>query len=302
MPTIPVLDSTMFYEERGSGAPLIFLHGNPSSSYLWRHILPAIGEPGRLLAPDLIGMGRSGKPDLPYQFDDHASYLEAWIDALGLDEVTLIGHDWGGALAFDWAARHPDRVRGVAFMETIIHPMTWDDFAASARPRYEALKAPGVGEEMVLDQNFFMERALRATVLRGLSDEELAVYRAPYPTRESRRPLLAWARSMPINGEPAGVVSRVEAYDEWLTSSDDVPKLLLTFEGSPETLMIGPAMTAWCAEHIANLTIVPLGPAAHMAPEDQPGAIAAAIAAWADEHHLRTSPARVRHAEAIPAD
>ncbi len=214
MPTIPVLDSTMFYEERGHGAPLIFLHGNPSSSYLWRHILPAIGEPGRLLAPDLIGMGRSGKPQVAYSFGDHARYLEAWIDALGLDEVALIGHDWGGALAFDWAARHPGRTRGVAFMETIIRPLTWDDFPASARPRYEALKGPGVGEDLVLDQNFFMERALRATVLSGLSDEDLAVYRAPYPTRNSRRPLLAWARSMPINGEPAEVVSRVEAYDE----------------------------------------------------------------------------------------
>ena len=289
MPTLDVLDSTMFYQEMGSGTPFVFLHGNPTSSYLWRDVLPRIGEPGRCLAPDLIGMGRSGKPDLPYRFADHARYLDAWFDALALDGVVLVGHDWGGALAFDWAARHPGRVRGLAFLETIVRPMTWDDFPGPARPRIEALRTAGVGEAKVLDENFFMEVSLLATMLRKLSDAELEAYREPYPTRDSRRPLLEWPRAFPIEGEPADVVSRIEAYDGWLASSPDVPKLLLTFHSSP-TLMIGAELTAWCAANIANLEIEDCGAAAHMAPEDQPEAIAAAIVRWATRHELRSQP------------
>jgi haloalkane dehalogenase len=287
MSAIDVLDSTMFYEEAGAGSPLVFLHGNPTSSHLWRHVLPRIGEPGRLLAPDLIGMGRSGKPQVAYRFDDHARYLDAWFDGLALDSVVLVGHDWGGALAFDWAARHPGRTRGVAFMETIMRPLTWDDFPGPARPRLEALRAPGVGESKVLDENFFMEVALPATTLTELNTEDLAIYREPYSTRDNRRPLLEWPRAFPIVGEPADVAARVEAYDDWLARSDDVPKLLLTFEGSP-TLMIGAELIAWCVDNIARLEIEDCGAAAHLAPEDQPEAIAAAIAKWADRHGLRS--------------
>jgi haloalkane dehalogenase len=180
-------------------------------------------------------------------------------------------------------------VRGVAFMETIVRPMSWDDFPGPARPRYEALRARGIGETKVLDENFFIETALRATVLTGLSDEDLDVYRQPYPTRDSRRPLLEWPRAMPIEGEPANVVSRIEAYDEWLANSGDVPKVLLTFDGPAETLMIGPALTAWCAANVANLEIQNCGAAAHVAPEDQPEAIAVAIVVWADRHQLRAN-------------
>jgi haloalkane dehalogenase len=286
MPSIDVLDSTIFHDDAGSGTPFVFLHGNPTSSYLWRHVSPYIGVPARRLAPDLIGMGRSGKPDIAYRFADHARYLDAWFDALELTGVVLVGHDWGGALAFDWASRHPERVRGIAFMETIIRPMTWDDLP-NARPRYQALRSPGTGEAKVLDENFFIEQALRATILNGLSDEDHAVYRAPYPTRESRRPLLEWPRAMPIEGEPADVVARIEACDAWLAASADIPKLLLTFDGPAETLLIGEAMTAWCRANIANLDIENCGPARHVAPEDQPEAIAAAISRWADRHELR---------------
>ncbi|MCP3821352.1 haloalkane dehalogenase [Streptomyces sp. A3M-1-3] len=288
MPTIDVLDSTMYYEDSGSGTPFVFLHGNPASSYLWRHVLPRIGDPGRCLAPDLIGMGRSGKPDVPYRFADHARYLDAWIDRLGLDGVVLVGIDWGGALAFDWAARHPGRTRGMAFMETIVRPMTWDEFPAAARSRFEAFRTPGTGEALVLDQNVFIEEALSKTVLGGLSDEDLAAYRRPYPTRDSRRPLLEWPRAMPLDGEPADVVGRITAYDAWLASSADVPKLLLTFDSSP-TLMVGEEMAAWCAAHIAGLETEHCGPAAHLAPEDRPEAIAAAITTWADRHRLRSA-------------
>ena len=281
------LDSTIFYEDWGAGTPFVFLHGNPASSYLWRHVLPRIGDDVRRLAPDLIGMGRSGKPDIAYRFADHARYLDAWFDALALDGVVLVGIYWVGALAFDWAARHPGRAQGVAFMETIVRPLTWDDFPGPARARVEALRTPGVGEAKVLDENFFIEVALRATTLTGLGGADETVYGAPYPTRDSRRPLLAWPRAFPIAGEPADVVARVAAYDSWLAWSVNVPKLLLTFDSSP-TLMIGPELAAWCATNIASQEIAPCGAAGHLALEDQPAAIAAAIAGWADRHRLRS--------------
>jgi haloalkane dehalogenase len=289
MPVIDVLDSTMAYEDQGAGTPFVFLHGNPTSSYLWRRVLPGIGEGARCLAPDLIGMGASGKPDSAYRFADHTRYLDAWFDALALDGVVLVGIDWGGSLAFDWAARHAHRVRAVAFMETIVRPMTWEDFPGEARPRFEALRTPGVGETKVLEENFFIEQALRATVLSGLSDEDLDVYRAPYPTPDSRRPLLEWPRAWPIEGEPADVAARMDAYGAWLAATDDVPKLLLTFEGPSELLVIGPKAIAWCADNVANLDITSCGRAGHVAPEDQPDGIAAAIAAWADRHQLRSA-------------
>jgi haloalkane dehalogenase len=285
MPTAHVLHSTIFFREVGTGTPLVFLHGNPTSSHLWRHVLPTVGMSGRCLAPDLIGMGDSGKPDIAYTFDDHARYLDAWIDALDLERVVLIGHDWGGALAFDWAARHPGRVRGIAFTETIVKPMSWDDFPAAARPLFELMRTPGVGETMVLDQNAFIEQALPRTTARGLSDGDLEVYRRPYPTRQSRVPLLQWPRAMPLDGEPADVVARIGDYDEWLATSADVPKLLLTFEPGPGTMM-GPEIIDWCAAHVSGLQIQTHGLAGHHTPEDQPEAIAASLVAWLDKHNL----------------
>jgi len=283
MPSISVLASTIHYEDHGSGMPFVFLHGNPASSYVWRKVLPHFAG-RRCLAPDLIGMGQSGKPDIDYAFADHADYLAAWINALGLDRVVLVGHDWGGALAFDWALRHPDRVDGIAFMETVVRPLAWDDLPG-ARPRYEMLRSPA-GEQKVLVENFFIEQALRLTTSYGLSDADLDIYRQPYPTPESRWPMLKWARSMPIEGAPADVVARIEAYDAWLATSPAVPKLLLTFDGSPETLMIGPPLVGWCRDHIAGLETAACGPARHVVPEDQPDAIAGAILAWADRHGL----------------
>jgi haloalkane dehalogenase len=270
MPSIDVLDSTMHYERTGDS--VVYLHGNPTSSHAWRNVLPVV--PG--IAPDLIGMGRSGKPDIAYSFADHARYLDAFLDALGLDEVVVVGHDWGGALAFDWAARHPERVRGLAFFETIVKPFAWEEYPA--RERVEAFRTPGVGERLVLEENVFIEQAFDATVLGDLSAEDRAVYAAPYPTPASRAPLLAWPRSTPIEGEPADVVARVEAYDAWLAASP-VPKLLLTFEGSPTLIMRAP-LVEWCKANIANLEVVACGDAGHLALEDQPDAIASALASW----------------------
>jgi haloalkane dehalogenase len=284
MPTVDVLDSTISYREVGEGAPCVFLHGNPTSSYLWRGVLPEIEGPVRRLAPDLIGMGDSGKPTIPYRFADHARYLEAWFEALELDEVMLVGHDWGGALAFDWAARHPGRVRGMAFMEAIVRPMSLTELPEGAQERFQSFRTPGVGEEMVLEQNVFIEQFPRI-VLSELTVADMDVYRKPYPTPESRLPLLEWPRALPLDGEPADVVERIEAYDQYLAESPDVPKLLLTFEPGPAQLM-GPELIDWCAANMAALEVEKLGPAGHHAPEDQPEAIAKAISAWAERHKL----------------
>jgi haloalkane dehalogenase len=283
MPDIKTLDSVIHYRETGDGATFVFLHGNPGSSYTWRNVLPRVG-PGRLLAPDLIGMGLSGQPDIAYAFDDHARYLDAWFDEAAPGRVVLVGHDWGGALAFDWAARHPERVLGIAFLESILKPMGWEELSPQARARSEAIRG-AKGEELYLDQDLMVRQAFTGGVLTPVSDADLQVYLAPYPDRESRRPLLAWARQLPLGGEPAALVARIEAYDAWLAASPQVPKLMLTFEGSPT--LLGPATADWAASHVAALETVRCGRDGHHATEDRPAEIAAAISAWADRHHLR---------------
>ncbi|MBO0743882.1 MAG: haloalkane dehalogenase [Candidatus Dormibacteraeota bacterium] len=288
MTTVDVLDSAMSYVEAGrpgAGPALVFLHGNPTSSHLWRRVLPEIGLRARMLAPDLIGMGESGKPRLAYTFDDHARYLAGWFDALDLRDVVLVGHDWGGALAFDWASRHPERVSGLAFMETIVKPMAGAEFPDAARPFFASMRTPGVGEELILDRNQQMEQML-ARPTGNVTDEDRETYRRPYPTRESRRPLLQWPRSMPIDGEPADVVARIESYDAWLATSPDVPKLLLAFDAAGPGILVGPRLVDWCAGHVAGLEIEQCGYSSHVAPEDQPAAIAEAITAWAGRHRL----------------
>ncbi|MGW3353055.1 haloalkane dehalogenase [Nonomuraea rubra] len=278
MPIQHVLDSTMSYRELGSGAPIVFLHGNPTSSHLWRDVMPAVGQ-GRRLAPDLIGMGESGKPAIDYTYADQARYLDAWFDALDLDDVLLVGHDWGGALAFDWAARHPDRVRGIAFTEAIVKPMTWEEFPEGGRPLFRAIKTEGVGETMMLDDNAFL-RGLPGSVVAPMAEEDAQAYLRPYPTRESRVPLLRWARSMPLDGEPADVVERIEAFGRWLATSPEVPKLLIGFRSGPGSMWT-PETIAWCRATIASLEVVEREEVAgHHTPEDHPKVIAAAIAEW----------------------
>lgn len=263
-----VLDSTMSYVDEGEGRPIVFLHGNPTSSHLWRNVVPSM--PGRRLAPDLIGMGASGKPDIEYSFEDHARYLDAWFDALELDDVTLIGHDWGGALAADWASRHASRVRGLAFTEAVLKPMTWEEFPPEGAKVFRAIKTPGVGESMI----------------GGFLPPE---YEGMYPTEESRKPLLRWARSMPLGGEPAAVVSRIEAFDAWLASTPEIPKLLITFDAGPDT-MLTPAMVDWCAANFAALKVAhhPVT-AGHHTPEDQPHLIAESLRAWLQSEQSATT-------------
>jgi haloalkane dehalogenase len=280
MPETPVLDSRIHHTETGAGQTFVFLHGNPASSHMWRGVLPRVGR-GRRLAPDLIGMGRSGKPDIPYLFADHARYLDAWFDALELDDVVLVGHDWGGALASDWASRHPERVRGLALFEAIIKPFDSATLTPQARARGEMIRTRG---EELLETDELIRAAYTRAVATPVAEDVLAEYLRPFPTPQARRPVLAWARQMPIDGEPADLIARIEAFDAWLAKSADVPKLLLTFEGSP-TLQ-GPEMAAWCAGNIASLEIVPCGEAGHHAAEDRAEEIGDAIAAWAGRHLL----------------
>jgi haloalkane dehalogenase len=271
---VPVLDAEISYVDVGEGDPIVFLHGNPTSSYLWRNIVPHVSGLGRCLAPDLVGMGRSSRsPTYSYRFVDHARYLDAWFEALGLtSNVTLVVHDWGSALGFHWARRHPERIRAIAYMEAIVQPMRWKDFGDGPDNIFRALRSEG-GEALVLDQNAFVERILPGGVLRPLSDDEMAVYRAPFQTREARLPTLVWPRQIPIDGEPADVVAVVEAYGAWLSASP-IPKLFIA--GEPGAIL-NPAGAghAFCAAWPNQRRIAVKG--RHFLQEDSPDDIGAAL-------------------------
>ena len=237
---VSVLDSDMAYVDTGSGDPVVFLHGNPTSSYLWRNIIPQVEKGHRCLAPDLIGMGDSGKnPAGSYRFVDHARYLDAWFEAMDLTQsVTLVIHDWGSALGFHWAHRHPERIKAIVYMEAIVQPLTWDAWPEAAKKIFQAMRSPA-GEEIVLQKNTFVERILPASVMRGLTEEEMTVYKRPYlEPGESRRPTLTWPRQIPIEGEPADVTEIVAAYAKWISTSD-IPKLFVNAD--PGTILIGPS-------------------------------------------------------------
>jgi haloalkane dehalogenase len=269
----------MAYVEAGAGDPIVFLHGNPTSSYLWRNVIPHLAGLGRCIAPDLIGMGDSDPVADPgpgsYRFAEHRRYLDGFFDALGLgDKVTLVVHDWGSALGFDWARRHPESVRGIAYMEAIVTPVTWDDWPERARPIFRAMRSDA-GEEIVLAKNVFVERILPSSVIRDLTDEEMAEYRRPYlHPGESRRPTLTWPREIPIDGEPADVHDVVAGYGQWLARAV-VPKLFVNAE--PGSILTG-SPRAFCRSwpHQSEVTVKGL----HFLQEDSPDAIGRAIADW----------------------
>ena len=276
-----VLGSEMAYVEVGQGDPIVLLHGNPTSSYLWRNVLPHLQPLGRCIAPDLIGMGDSDK--LPhsgpgsYRFVEHRRYLDALLEALNVRErVTLVIHDWGSALGFDWAYRHREAVKGIAFMEAIVRPQGWDHWdIMNMRPFLQALRSEA-GEKMVLQENFFIEKILPGAVLRTLTAEEIAEYRRPFAEAgEGRRPTLTWPREIPIDGEPADVNAIVAAYAEWLGTSD-VPKLFI--KAKPGALLGGGAnldtVRAWPAQ--TEVTVAGV----HFVQEDSPDEIGRAIVDW----------------------
>jgi haloalkane dehalogenase len=224
---VRVLDSEISYVETGAGDPIVFLHGNPTSSYLWRNIIPFVSEQGRCLAPDLIGMGWSGKsPDATYRFVDHARYLDAWFEAtVPAGKAILVLHDWGSALGFHWAHRHPERIAGIAYMEALVQPRRWQDFAHGRDALFRALRSDA-GERMVLDENFFIETVLPKSILRRLSEAEMKVYCTPFRERATRLPTLVFPRELPIDGAPADVAAIVQDYAGWM-ASNNLPKLFI---------------------------------------------------------------------------
>ncbi len=274
-----VLGKRMAYVETGEGDPIVFLHGNPTSSYLWRNVIPHLEGRGRCLAPDLIGMGDSEKLEKSgpgsYRFVEHREYLDALLDQLDVREnVTLVIHDWGSALGFDWARRHADAVKGIAYMEAIVKPVTWEQWPKAVKPVFQAFRSPA-GEDMVLEKNVFVEQVLPGAVLRGLTEAEMQVYRRPFAEPgESRRPTLTWPREIPIEGEPADVVEIVAAYGEWLAGSD-VPKLFVNAE--PGAILRGEARE-FCRSWPNQTEVTVKG--THFIQEDSPDEIGEAVAGW----------------------
>ena len=277
--TTTIRGKTMAWTETGVGDPIVFLHGNPTSSYLWRNVMPHLENMGRCIAPDLIGMGDSAKLDHPgpdsYRFVEHRAYLDDLLDHIGVTEnVTLVIHDWGSALGFDWANRHRDAVFGIAYMEAIVKPITWDDWPEPSRPVFDALRSPA-GEKLVLEKNTFVERILPGSILRDLTDTEMAEYRRPFATPgEDRRPTLTWPRQLPIEGDPADVVEIVQSYADWMSISE-IPKLFINAD--PGAILVG-GQREFCRGW-PNQTEVTV-PGIHFIQEDSPDEIGIATADW----------------------
>ena len=278
---VTIAGKRMAYVELGAGEPIfLFLHGNPTSSYLWRNVMPELAALGRCIAPDLIGMGDSEKLDKPgpltYRFATHREFLWQFIDTVIGPErpVVLVAHDWGSALAFDWANQHRERVAAIAYMEAIVRPLSWAEWPEASRRVFQGFRAPS-GEEMILDRNIFVERVLPGSVLRQLAPEEMAEYRRPFQNREDRWPTLAWPREIPIDGEPADVTALVGAYAEWM-AQNDLPKLFVNAE--PGAILTG-APREFCRRWPNQTEVTVTG--SHFIQEDSGPEIGRAIAEWA---------------------
>jgi haloalkane dehalogenase len=285
---ISVLDSTMAYREAGDGeAPVVlFLHGNPTSSYIWRKILPLVAPVAHCIAPDLIGFGQSGKPGIEYRFADHVRYLDAFLDRAGITSAFVVAQDWGSALAFHLAARRPEFVRGLAFMEFIRPMPTWQEFHPEAIETFKKFRTPGIGEEMILEGNAFVEGVLPGATVRKLTEEEMAVYRAPFPDAGSRRPTWRFPNELPIEGKPADVYSTIQKAHAALEQST-YPKLL--FAGDPGAL-ISPALAESFAAKLKNCRLVKLSSGMHYLQEDHPDVIGTGIREWLIESGIESSP------------
>ncbi len=274
---VDVHGSQIHYVEEGSGDPILFLHGNPTSSYLWRNIMPHLHAHGRCIAMDLIGMGKSDKPDLEYTFVDHAKYVDGFIEKLGLKNITLVIHDWGSALGFHYAMRNENNIKALAFMEAIMMPIpSWDAFPQEMKQTFQAFRTPDVGWDMIVNKHMFVEQVLPGAVVRGLTEAEMDHYRAPYIDPPSRKPIWRWPNEIPIAGEPANVVALVEEYNRKLQQST-LPKLLFT--ATPGALITAPVVD-WCRQNLSNLKVDDIGPGIHFVQEDNPHLIGTELANW----------------------
>jgi haloalkane dehalogenase len=274
-----VFGRKMAWSELGSGPPVVFLHGNPVSSYIWRNIMPHVAPHARCIAPDLIGMGDSEKlegtdPDR-YDFSQHRRFVDALLEQLNVtNDVVFVGHDWGGALAMDWARRHPHAIRGIVYFETMVRPRSWHEMDQSARDLFERLRSPE-GEELVLKDNVFIEKILPARISRSLTDAEMTVYRRPYlRPGEDRRPTLQFPREIPIDGAPAYTARVVKDYSDWM-AANDIPKLLIN--GDPGTILTGDLLE-FCRSWRNQEEVTVRGK--HFLQEDSPHEIGQAIAHW----------------------
>lgn len=276
---IKVLDYNMVYVEEGQGDPLVFLHGNPTSSYLWRNVIPHVAPYGRCIAPDLIGMGDSdklaGSGPGAYRFVEHRRFLDAFLSEMGISEnIVFVIHDWGSALGFDWAYRHPDSVRGLVYMEAIVQPLNWSDWPEQARSFFKRIRSEQ-GEEIILENNAFVERILPTSILRKLTEAEMAEYRRPFLNPgEDRRPTLTWPREIPIHGEPADVTGVVADYGKWLETAP-VPKLFINAE--PGMILTG-AQREYCRSWANQKEVTVNG--LHFIQEDSPDTIGEAISGF----------------------
>jgi haloalkane dehalogenase len=272
---VEVLGSQMAYVEAGEGPVVLFQHGNPTSSYLWRNVIPHVAPHARCIAPDLIGMGASDKPDIAYRIEDQARYFEAFIEALDLKDFVLVLHDWGSALGLDWARRHEDRVRGLALMEFVYPIPTWLDIPPGAREAFRAFRSDP-GRKLLIDENRFIEQVLPGGVVRGLTDEEMQTYRKPFLDPTSREPVYRFPNELPIAGAPVDVWAMAESYCAWLIETE-TPKLL--FYADPGAF-ISPVRAAKLQAQWKNCTSVPLGAGRHYVQEDHADLIGSQIAEW----------------------
>jgi len=273
---VEVLGSKMSYVDEGEGDPILFIHGNPTSSYLWRNVIPHLTDDARVIAVDLIGMGESDKPDIEYRFFDHVKYLDGFIEELGLENITLVIHDWGSGLGFHYASRHESNIKGIAFMEAILAPITWEDFPEDFRETFQAFRTPDVGRDLIINQNVFIEQVLPGSIVRKLSEEEMNHYRKPFLEPSSREPVWRWPNELPIAGEPKDMVETVTAYNRWLQQTE-LPKLL--FYATPGVLVTAPVVE-WSKQNLKNLQTVDIGAGIHFLQEDNPDLIGSEIAKW----------------------
>lgn len=273
---VEVLGSRMHYVEEGEGDPILFLHGNPTSSYLWRNVIPHVSGQGRAIAVDLIGMGKSDKPDLDYTFQDHQRYVDAFIAALELENITLVIHDWGSALGLDYASRHADNILGIAMMEAIIPPSAPSPEPPAEGSLFDMLRDTETGPELIMEDNYFVEVILPGAVYRGLTEAEMEHYRAPYPDAESRKPVYVWPQEVPFGDGPQRNVDMVNRIGGWLLETDTP---ILLFYANPGTI-IPPQAAEWLAGRLRNIETRYLGPGYHFVQEDHPHKIGLGLADW----------------------